>query len=1023
MSNTKRTLLVLLMLVFIAALGAFGFTSCNTNSSYNVTFMVQENPDDAESWLQYTTVTSESGKVTLPSAPAKEYFSFRNWYLSSDFSGEPFTGEKVNSDLTVYARYMPVTVEITVGDETRQEQLLKQLSEMSAEYEAAAREMDLTFDAWYTDTGFNTKYDSSSMQNPTALYGRYMASVAFYNGYETLYTASVQAGLTMTRPDQDPSVEGFVKYYMDEEDISYVDEEGNVVDFDQFTVNKNTTLTVLWKSPYLRYSLVSGTVSDYICRGLYYGGSITATEYRNIQRFPVLSVLSKNVTIDGEKGCTVVGVVNDGSGVNVCPMEDAVNASKVIFHEGIQYISQFAFQAGNTAKVEEVVLPSTLKVLENSFWATSTLKSLTLPEGLEVIIDCFWGNWMSAVEGSYRGTTNFGFDIAIPSTVNTLSVVPTNLTFEEGSPYYYEGNRLYCDRTIGGTTYKTLVSDYQSNVVDGTVTVPEGVQAVQVGVFKGMDFSYLQLPSSFKAVSYNSNAENKSYSYNFYIGNYLTDMQRVDNPDAAASQNSYAIFYNLGDSEFQYVIIDSSSAPSGMSEYAFTAGRTAYTELDTDKVVFIGEIDAGNSVNIKITATNTRDSSEKYTNILTGKVSGDSLTEEEILNAVGLKAEEYSYTLTELGNLYVEGVVNHNLYLAISFTKVIGGFLYEVNADGTSVTVTGFHEASAEDIGGVYRIDISAEVDGYTVTGIADGAFKGNNKIAEVYIASTVKTIGAEAFMNASNIELVNVAEGGLEYIGKSAFENVGCVYNSTAEAWEVNADISTVTMMVPLANLVTIEPYAFKSKAIKSFTPVASEESRCLSTIMMSIGLSGLKENMFVYANAPSGDFRSIVKYDGILGNYTKQNASGEETQITLHNVQLYAIAGGADYSNGSKGLAIGFSYRYFEAVAALYWPDLANNVFSYEIMEGSCYFGGSNLTIYMGMVTRIHAGAFTDMEDETPTVYTYNCTYDQWITTEQITSQDSAIFEEGWWENRANSKNEFMADAKPQTSKYPVM
>lgn len=47
----------------------------------------------------------------------------------------------------------------------------------------------------------------------------------------------------------DKEYEDFVPYYMDKEDLSYVDEDGNVVDFTSLVITKNTAIKVMWKSP------------------------------------------------------------------------------------------------------------------------------------------------------------------------------------------------------------------------------------------------------------------------------------------------------------------------------------------------------------------------------------------------------------------------------------------------------------------------------------------------------------------------------------------------------------------------------------------------------------------------------------------------------------------------------------------------------------------------------------------------------------------------------------------------------
>ena len=370
--------------------------------------------------------------------------------------------------------------------------------------------------------------------------------------------------------------------------------------------------------------------------------------------------------------------------------------------------------------------------------------------------------------------------------------------------------------------------------------------------------------------------------------------------------------------------------------------------------------------------------------------------------------------LQRLGVEFEDGVIKSNIYLTLACYAVEGGFTYTPNADGKTATVTGFDQLGAEQLSdGTYRVSIGETIDGYTVTAIADGAFKGEKGtgISEVYIANTVTKIGAEAFMNMSNLRLVDIAPGGLSVIGESAFENAGCVQDGDGN-WAVNTEggVDELTMILPLADLTDIQPYAFKTKAIEKFTAVDSEAS-------------SFTEGMFLFASTGSGTNRAIIKYTGINETKTMQNSSGADTEITVRGAQLVAIAGGADYSNPSSGLALGFSYRYFDLQMGAYAPALATNVFEYEIMEGSVYYGGSKLQIYIGMVSKVHENAFTDIDDEALSINYYNCSYDQHLTLEQVTGQDITIFEEGWFDGRANSENTFMAETTIQDSKYPLM
>lgn len=1005
MAKIKNRILIVLALVMLCAVGVFALAACNNTETYTVTFMVRENGTTGD-WQQYTTVdTNDDGSVTLPAEPTVDGYTFRDWYTDEACSADNvFDESNVTGDITVYALMAEANITLNVtdgsGTSTQIAGTLSALSETTTEQEAAAAEDNLTFDGWYTDAAFTQKY--SDGMDATALYGRYMAQITYDNGYETLYSELVTPGTLTSAPDA--RVDDFVKRYMDDEDISYNDSKGSAIDFTTDTFDENEVVTVLWKTPGLEYEAIEGTDN-------YYVSGIDTTDVT----YPAVSVLSKNVTIEGKAGCNVVAV--DAA----VGLDRYDQAEVFIFNEGIESIRGFysASLAGSSA-MKEVQLPTTLKVLENSFnMLSNNLSELVLPQGLEVIIDCFWSDMLAAT-GTYREN---GLDIAvtIPSTVTNMVAVPKNLDLSKNENFEYdEDGRLYY---VDGDS-KILCSEYQSNVTeDSRLVVEEGVTGVQVYLLSKLNYDYLDLPSTFCEVGYNNAAED----YSAYTGTLLTPQSVINNPDATpasgTNSDSYAIVSNLD--EITYVTI-ARTGNLPVSDYAFvsTSGVPHNgSEFEDDvKVVLIGDVAAGEAVSIRLTVSYSRDN-EVTTSVLDSYKSGDTLTVAAILEAAGVSEEDYTVIIRNVGEVYEGGTITSDMYITVECYAKAGGFTYTVNADGETATVTGFNSATAEQLtDGTYRVTIDM-IDGYIVTAIADGAFKDVGGVSEVYISNAVTTIGTEAFMNMGNLRLVDIAPGGLSVIGESAFENAGCVQDSDGN-WAVNTEggVSELTMILPLADLTDIQPYAFKTKAIEKFTAVDSEATRNIQMMLMQ-GTSSFTEGMFMFASTGSGTNRAIIKYTGINETKTMQNSSGADTEITVRGAQLVAIAGGADYSNPSSGLALGFSYRYFDLQMGAYAPALATNVFEYEIMEGSVYYGGSTLQIYIGMVSKVHKNAFTDIEDEAPSINYYNCSYDQHMTIEQVQTQTSEIFEEGWFEGRDNSENTFMADAKAQSSKYPLM
>ena len=996
MAKTKKKAVLLVVCLMLAVLCAGVLAACNNTETHTVTFMVRENGTTGD-WQQYTTVeTNDDGSVTLPAEPTVDGYTFRDWYTDVACSADNvFDETSVSGDITVYALMAEANVTLNVtdgsGTSTQVAGTLSALSETTEKQEAAAAEENLTFDGWYTDAAFTQKYTDG--MDATALYGRYMAQITYDNGYETLYSELVTPGTLTSAPDA--RVDDFVKRYMDDEDISYNDSEGNAIDFTADTFDENEVVTVLWKTPGLEYEVIEGNS---------YRVSRIARE--GDTSYPAVSVLSKNVTIEGKPDCNVVAV--DAA----VGLDRYDQAEVFIFNEGIESIRGFyAASYGGPSAMKEVRLPSTLKVLEDSFNMPSTaLSELILPEGLEVIIDCFWSDMLATTNPDRENGLNIS--ITVPATVNNMVVVPKNLDLSQNDHFEYDDDgRLYY---VDGDS-KILCSEYQSNVTDdGRLVVEEGVTGVQVYLLSRLNYDYLDLPSTFCEVGYNNAAEN----YPAYTGDLLTPQAVINDPEAVpvegASRYSYAIVSNLD--EITYVTI-ARTGDLPVSDYAFvsTSGVPHNgSEFEDDvKVVLIGDVTPGEAVEIRLTVSYSRDN-EVTTSVLDSYKSGDTLTVAAILEAAGVSEEDYTVIVRNVGEVYKGGTITSDMYITVECYAKAGGFTYTVNADGETATVTGFNSTTAEQLtDGTYRVTIDI-IDGYIVTAIADGAFKNVGGVSEVYIANTVTKIGVEAFMNTGNLRLVDIAPGGLSVIGESAFENAGCV--QADGNWTVNTTggVDKLTMILPLADLTDIQPYAFKTLAIEKFTPVEGEESR-----YVLLGLQGamageyvaddLKEGKFYWTSGVSNMYLEIVQY---VKQGTEKASDGSD--VTVIDVRLIAIAGG-DPTTGYP-LAIGSSYR--AAAFATMMPLLKTAVLRFEVMEGSVYF--VNYAIEFGIVSKVHTNAFTDMrytstgEQKYNTIYWYGPEGDTWLSQEDLQNQNSSIFEDGWWEGVPNSKNTITSNAE---------
>ena len=1018
MAKIKNRLLIVLALVMLCAVGIFALSACNGNSDYTVTFMVRENGTTGD-WQQYTTVdTNDDGSVTLPADPEVDGYVFRDWYTDEACSADNvFDETSVSGDITVYALMAEVEVTLHVRDgegqvETVNNVSLSGLAAKTVEYESDAQENDLTFVGWYTDASYTQEY--SSNVDATALYGRYMAKLTYDNGYEEVYVEYVEPNTLTTAP----TVDDVKKVYMDEEDISYADEEGVEMDY-TVAITANQTITVLWKTPYLVYEKIDGSASDYMVTG------VSRTNYETLESYPVFSFLSENVTVDekGTKG-TVVGVSGTGSSISAVNLCGHMNAAKkVIFNEGIKYINDFNGGTGNT--LESVELPESLKIVENSFSFFRSLTSLAIPSGVEVILDSFWADSVGGMSGFdlEESDSGYAFDIVIPKGVKTIANIPYDVQFEDGSAFYAEDGRLYA--TQNGN--KTLVVDYQANVDEnGKLTIPEGVVGIQVGIFYFMDVQYLSLPSTFAEAAYTTD----SGDYSYYTGSSLTNLEEIN---ANRTGRAYSLTNALD--EIVFVSFNMNELPDVVvnNPYLFTASGTPYNELGEEKLVLIGEVASGN-ITVSVSYINTMlDSKEsKYSYEV---ATGTEIKMNDVITSIGLTEDALGYPvtidkITELGENFVEGVKTRNQYIEIEYSIAARGYTYELNSDNT-YTITGFNESTALQLdNGTYLVVIPNQIDGIAVTSIKDGAFKGNQKISQIYIASSVKVIGKEAFMNTPNLEYISVLPGGLETIGKSAFENVGCILQQGE--YVINPDISTevhlngsryaksVIIMIPLANIKTIEPYAFKSIAICAFVPVEGEEARTIINADASsdgeyISEKKLIKGEFYYVTNADSVICGIVKFISVSQVESTSAIDGAALTKDIFDVQYYAMAAGAYSVSSDNSFAVGHSGAYmlikYGTMMGSMIKFMENDVIRYEMMEGSAYFIDN---IHLGIVSKIHANAFTDIDTDTVTIemYSYSNNHydDTWLDIEKVKQQDSSIFEDGWLNGLANSSNTMM-------------
>lgn len=1000
----KKNFKQMLVGIALMVLSIITLISCNTKVEQKVTFMIESD----NNWIQYQEVTIENGTIEMPKNPEKDYYTFNNWYLDKDFSGDVFKNENLKESTTVYARFTPIEVKVHInGNPVVTENLVDVVNGIYNPGEG------LEFDGWYTNANYSTKWDGKAVTND--LYAKSVAAITFNDGYKDVYKVLVNPNTvyespktnTITEKEVTSTVEEakILQPYMSKYDISYTDSDGNAFDFTK-AISKSITITVNWRSPYFKYQKDENTgelvLTNFGSDGKKYDDTETEMKMANA---PVLSILS-TITFD-----------DDGDGVAetyhveaIRPEGDMIHSSdlkKIIIGEGIKMIQ--GLDATIASSVEEVVIPSSVKVIQNSFNNMNKLKGITIPEGVEVIIGSFFANTASSYNGyiSYNQGDAYDFDIEIPNSVKNLSMVPSNLVFShtkanaKAGDFYKDGDKIYkVDDSTSHSGKLLLIADFNPS---DAVTVPEGVNGVQVGTYFNRTIKYLNMPSTFEYVGLNESIENYPYAKFQYSTTSL-----LWNPEYALENKfvgklatcAFGIYNNLQSTTA--LSFKGNAYPEGLSEYAFTSDPEGYcgteqgmidyhfyepynsTSLD-GVTVFLGETD---TPVVKITISN--DLISTSYDVTIGKNKGQSLTVEEILTAIDsengtalladYKADKIVISkITNFGENYdLSASLSRNVYLDIIYNfNVNGGYNVEKNNDGNAI-ITGYDGNTAVEVkDGLKLVSIPENVviNGETlaVTKIKENAFVGAADLGYVILPSTLKKIGASAFKNVSSLVNVDTSACKLVEIGSSAFEGT-----------------SITSFTLALSELKSVGAYAFKSETLTTFNAVAGEENR---TILEQKDL--LVNNGFYFVTTKVGITMTtyVTNYIGLV-QYVSTSSSGEgENLVRTHNVKYIATAG---IAYQSTDLNLGEIEEETDLV-------------KYEVMEGSIYYLTGSQKIFFYCVSKIHTNAITDstLTNYRSSSFKYNSATMGSAITGRMTVKDlindvnlTSVFEENWYD-----------------------
>jgi uncharacterized repeat protein (TIGR02543 family) len=226
--------------------------SDNTSGSFTVAFDSQGgSPVEAQT-------VAKGGAAARPSPnPARDGYAFAGWFTgeAADAEDWSFTGDTVSANITLYARWTPVTVTVLVNFDSQGGTFVETQAALRGAAIAAPgpppTKDGYTLDGWYKDAEGTEPwdFDTGTVTSDITLYakwtllaeGRFPVTFDSRGGTYVPGKTAAQGG-TVSRPSPDPIKAGYVF------DLWYKDPEGTAAwDFSADTVTAPVTLYAAWK--------------------------------------------------------------------------------------------------------------------------------------------------------------------------------------------------------------------------------------------------------------------------------------------------------------------------------------------------------------------------------------------------------------------------------------------------------------------------------------------------------------------------------------------------------------------------------------------------------------------------------------------------------------------------------------------------------------------------------------------------------------------------------------------------------
>lgn len=396
-----------------------------------------------------------------------------------------------------------------------------------------------------------------------------------------------------------------------------------------------------------------------------------------------------------------------------------------------------------------------------------------------------WADWADACFTTYADPSKAISDIKINS-----------VSLKDYAPAVYD---YYIDASVYNGTVPEITAQLSDENAQVTYKKPEklpGVGIVKLSSATGKTILYRLHFCTFTHSAYLSDLTHKSTTtLNTLV---YKDKDRAGNKITVWDKDLNTVVYDKGigadanTSTDSAIIYDISSLNCDRFETYASISYYAYVSETTNNP----QISPRSNIQYKFYV----DDELVYT---TGEMK--CLTPAEHVSIDVKNAKTLKIVFDPLGNQAADwGVLADAKFLCVNDGESdYSNLTYKLDNTNLTASITGFVTKPEKDA--KIKLTIPDSISGFTVTEIADNAFKesgattsdGENRIGEVVLPDTIKTIGNSAFSDCCALKSINFPES-LETIGSYAFQHVG-----------------SVTFKAP-SNLKTIGDGAFRYSGVK---------------------------------------------------------------------------------------------------------------------------------------------------------------------------------------------------------------